>query len=155
MLTISALRPLDNFTELVRRLRTEIHDAVAKSSRTDRNVSQNNQRQRSESRNGNRNRSPSPGPRRNNNFSNFKNLINPTSGTPPETATVRGLTLKFASEINPKTTNETEVPVRSVAMKTNANIVAETTIPAVSAKHVPIVAKFVTLGTNAVPDAKI
>ena len=40
-------------------------------------------------------------------------------------------------------------------MKKNANIVAETTIPAVSAKHVSIVAKLVTSGTNAVPDAKI
>ena len=88
-------------------------------------------------------------------FPTLKNLINPTSGTPPETATARGITLKFASQITPKTTNETEVPVRSVAMKTNANIVAETTIPAVSAKHVSIVAKLVTLGTNAVPDAKI
>ena len=31
--------PLDTFTELVCSLRTEIHDAVAKSSRTDRSAS--------------------------------------------------------------------------------------------------------------------
>ena len=68
---------------------------------------------------------------------------------------MRRITLKFASQIIPKTTNETEVSVCSVAMKKNANIVAEPTIPAVSAKHVSIVAKVVTLGTNAVPDAKI
>ena len=88
-------------------------------------------------------------------FPTLKNPINPTSGTPPETAKVREITLEFASRITPKTTNETEVPVRSEVMKTNANIVAETTIPAVSAKHVSIVAKLVTSGTNAVPDAKI
>ena len=70
---ISTETPLDTFTEIVRSLRTaEIQDAVAKSSRTDRNASQNNQRDRSESRDSNRYRSPSPGPRRNNNFSNFK-----------------------------------------------------------------------------------
>ena len=143
--------PFDTFTELVRSLRTEIHDAVAKSSRTDRKASQNNQRNRSDSRDSNRYRSPSPGPRRNNNFSNFKIPNQPTL----ETATVRGKTLKFASQITPKKTNETEVPVRSVVMKKNANNVAETTIPAVSAKHVSIVAKLVTSGTNAVPDAKI
>ena len=88
-------------------------------------------------------------------FPPLKNPINPTSGTPPETATVRGITLKFASQTTPETTNETEVPARSVVMTKNANIVAETTIPALSAKHVSIVAKLVTLGTNAVPDAKI
>ena len=38
------------FTELVRSLRPEIQDAVAESSRTDRRVSQNNQRDRSKSR---------------------------------------------------------------------------------------------------------
>ena len=64
--------PLDTFTELVRSLRTEIQDAVAKSSRTDRNASQNNQRDRSDSRDSNRYLSLSPGLRRNNNFSNFK-----------------------------------------------------------------------------------
>ena len=88
-------------------------------------------------------------------FPTLKNPINPTSGTPHETATVRGINAKFASPITPKTTNETGVPVRSVVMKENANIVAETTIPAVSAKHASIVAKLVTSGTNAVPDAKI
>ena len=70
--SISTESPLDTFTELVRSLRTEIQDAMAKSSRTDRNASQNNQRDRSDSRDSNRYRSPSPGPRRNNNFSNFK-----------------------------------------------------------------------------------
>ena len=74
---ISTETPLDTFTELVRSLRTEIQDAVAKSSRTDRNASQNNQRDRSESRDSNRYRSPSPGPRRNNNFSNFKKPYQP------------------------------------------------------------------------------
>ena len=69
---ISTESPLDTFTDLVRSLRTEIQDAVAKSSRTDRNASQNNQIDRSGSRRSNRYRSPSPGPRRNNNFSNFK-----------------------------------------------------------------------------------
>ena len=63
--------------------------------------------------------------------------------------------MKFASQITPKTTNDTEVPVRSVAMKKNANIVAKPTIPFVSANYVSIVAKFATSGTNAVPDAKI
>ena len=69
---ISTETPLDTFTELVRSLRTEIQDAVAKSSRTDRNASQNNQRDRSDSQNSNRYRSLSTGPRRNNNFSNYK-----------------------------------------------------------------------------------
>ena len=69
---ISTEAPLDTFTELVRCLRTEIQDAVAESSRTDRNASQNNQRDRSDSRDSNRYRSPSRGRRRNNNFSNFK-----------------------------------------------------------------------------------
>ena len=87
-------------------------------------------------------------------FPTLKNSINPTTRTPPETATVRGINPQFASPITPKTTNETGVPVRSVVMKKNANIVAETTIPALSAKHVSIVAKLVTSGTNAV-DAKI
>ena len=133
---ISTETPLDTFTELVRSLRREIQDPVAKSTRTDRNASQNNQRDRSDSRNSNRYRSPSPGPRRNNNFSKFKkNLINPTSGTPLETATIRGITQKFASQITPKTATETEVPVRSVVMKKNAIILAERTIPAVSAKQ--------------------
>ena len=68
---ISTETPLDAFTEFIRSLRTEMQDAVAKSSRTDRNASQNNQSDRSDSRNTNRHRSPSPGPRRNNNFSNF------------------------------------------------------------------------------------
>ena len=84
-----------------------------------------------------------------------KNLINLTSGTPPETATVRGITLKFDSQITPKTTNETEVPVRSVVMQEDANLVAETIIQAVSAKNVSIAAQLATLGTNAVHDAKI
>ena len=88
-------------------------------------------------------------------FSNSKGLINPTSGTPPETATIRGITLKFAFQITPKTAAETEVPVCSVVMKRNANIVAETIFPAVSAKHNSIVAKKATLGTIAAPDAKI
>ena len=76
------------------------------------------------------------------------------SGTQPETATVRGITLKFASQITPKTTNETEVPVCTAVMTQNANIVAEPTVPAVRAKHVSIVSKLVNAGTNAVPDAK-
>ena len=88
-------------------------------------------------------------------FSNLKNPVNPTSGTPPETATVRGITPKFASQITPKITNETDVPVRSVGMKKNANLLDKTTIPAISAKHVSIVAKLVKLRTNAAPDAKI
>ena len=40
-------------------------------------------------------------------------------------------------------------------MEKNANIVVEPTIPAVSAKHVSILAKMATSGTKAVPDAKI
>ena len=64
--------PLDNFSELVRSLRTEIQDAVAKSSLTDRNASQNNQRDRLDSRNIDRYRSSSPGPRHNYKFSNFE-----------------------------------------------------------------------------------
>ena len=87
-------------------------------------------------------------------FPTLKNPINPTSGTPPEATTVRVIILKFASQITPKTTNETEVPLCSVAMKTNANIVAQTIFLAVSAKHVSIVAKLITLSTNAVVDAK-
>ena len=69
---VSTETPLDTFTELARSLRTENKDAVAKSSRTDRNASQNNQRDRSDSRDSNRYPFPSPGPRRNNNFSNFE-----------------------------------------------------------------------------------
>ena len=68
-------------------------------------------------------------------FPNLEHLMNPTSGTPTETATIRGITLKFASQINPQTKNETQVRVRSVAMMKNANIVAEATIPTVSANH--------------------
>ena len=151
---INTETPLDTFTELVRSLRTDSQDAVAKSSRTERNVSQNNQRDRSESRDNNRYRSPSAGPRRNNNFSNFKKPNQPNERVTTRNSNNRGITLKLASQIIPKT-NETEVPVCSVAMKRNANIVAETTIPAVSAKHASIVAKLATLGTNAVPDAKI
>ena len=139
---ISTESPLDAFTELVCSLLIENQNAVAKSSRTDKNVSQINQRDRSDSRDSNSYGFPSPGLRRNNNFSTSKNPINPTNGTPPETAAVRGITLNFASQITPKTTNETEVPVRGVVMKKNANIVAETTIPAVSAKHVSIVANW-------------
>ena len=69
---ISTESPLDTFTELVRSLRTEIQDAVAKSSSTDRNASPNNQTDCSDSQDSNRYRSPSPGPRRINNFSNSK-----------------------------------------------------------------------------------
>ena len=69
---ISTETPPDTFTELVGSLGKEVQDAVAKSSRTDRNVSQNNQRDRLETRDSIRYRSLSPGPRRNNNFSNFK-----------------------------------------------------------------------------------
>ena len=50
-------------------------------------------------------------------FPTLTNLISPTSGIPFETATIGGIALKFASQITPKTTNETEVPVRSIAMK--------------------------------------
>ena len=60
------------FTELIRSLRTEIQDAVAKSSGADKNASQNNQGDRSDSRDSNRYPSPSPGPRRKNNSSNFE-----------------------------------------------------------------------------------
>ena len=81
---ISTETALDTFTELVCSLRTKIQDAVAKSSRNDRNVSQNNQRDRSESRDSNRYRSPSPGASRNNNFSNFKK-----SNQPNERSTTR------------------------------------------------------------------
>ena len=86
-------------------------------------------------------------------FPSVKNLINPTSATPPDSATIRGITLKFASQIIPKTTNETEVSDRKVAMKKNANIVAEPTIPI--EKQVSIVAKLAISGTNPVPDAKL
>ena len=41
--------PLDTFTQLVRSLTTEIQDTVAKSSRTDKTASQNNQRDRLDS----------------------------------------------------------------------------------------------------------
>ena len=110
--------PLDAFPQLVSNLRTKFPHALAKSSRTERNASQKGQR---DSQDSDRYRSPSPGPRRNNNFSNYKNLISPTSGTPPKTANIRGITLKIASQITPKTTNETEVPVHSVAIQKNAN----------------------------------
>ena len=79
---VSTESPLDTFTELVRCLRTEIQDIVAKSSRTDKNASQNNQRDRSDSRDSNRYRSPSPGPRRINNFSNFKKPNQPNERNP-------------------------------------------------------------------------
>ena len=46
---ISSETPLDTFTELVRSLRTEIQGAASTSSRTDRIVSQNNQRNPSDS----------------------------------------------------------------------------------------------------------
>ena len=151
---ISTESPLDTFTELVRTLRTEIQDAVAKSSRTDRNAAQNNQRDRSDSRDSNRYRSPHQDRDAITTFPTLKNPINPTTGTPPGTATVRGIILKFASQLIPKTTNETEVPVRSVVMEQNAHFVIETNIPAVSAKQVSIVAKLVTSGTNTVPKAK-
>ena len=87
-------------------------------------------------------------------FPTIKNPVNATSGTPSETATIRGITLKFDSQIIPKTPTETEVPFRSVVMKRNANTVAETTIPVVSAKNISIVAKLATSGTNVVPDTK-
>ena len=127
---------------------------MAKSSRTDRNASQINQRDGSVSRNSNRYGSLSPGPRRNNNFSFSKNLMNLTSGTPHETSTTRGITLKFASKIIPKTTKEAEVLLCSIEMKKNANILTEPTIPAVSAKQVSVVAKLASSGTNARPDGK-
>ena len=91
---------------------------------------------------------------RTNNFSDFKKPNQPKRGTLPEIATIRGLTLKFASEIIPKTTNKTKVPVRSVAMKKMQMLWPKQNIPTVSAKHVSIVAKMATLGTNALPDAK-
>ena len=70
---LDALRPHPHtFTELVRSFHKDIQDAVAKSSRTDRNVSQNIQRDRSESPDSNRYLSPSPGRRRNNKISKFK-----------------------------------------------------------------------------------
>ena len=47
--SISSETPLDTFTELVPSLRTEIQDAVATSSHTDRKFSQNNQTDRSDS----------------------------------------------------------------------------------------------------------
>ena len=87
-------------------------------------------------------------------FPKLENLMNPTSGTPTKTATIRGITPKLASQKIPKTANETEVPVPSVAKNINANIVAAPTFPAVSGKYVSIVAKLAISGTNAVPDAK-
>ena len=87
-------------------------------------------------------------------FPTLKNLNRPTSRTPPETATIHGLSPKFASQINPKTIYQTGAPVRTVAMKNNANIVADPTIPAVSAKEVSIMAKLPSSDTNAAPDAK-
>ena len=63
---------LDTFTELVRRLRTQIQDAVTTSSPTDRNVSQNIPIDRSDTRDSDRDQSPPPGPRRNQNVSKFK-----------------------------------------------------------------------------------
>ena len=128
---------------------------MAESSRTDRHVSHKIQRGRSEGRDSNRYCSPSPGPRRTNNLSDFKKPYQHKSGTLPETATIRGLTLKFASQIFPKTTNETKVPVRSEAMKKMHIFWPKPNIPAVSVKHVSIVAKMAILGTNAVSEAKI
>ena len=55
-------------------------------------------------------------------FPSLQKLTSPTSGTPPETATITGITPTFASLTNPITTNETEVPVLSVAMTKNAKI---------------------------------
>ena len=152
---ISTESPIDTFTELVRSLRAKNQDALAKSSRTDRNVSQNNQEIFQTVEIVTNSGLPHQDRDAITTLPFLMNPINPTSGTPPETATVRGITIKFASQITPKTTTETKVPVRSIVMKKNANIVAETTIPAVIANHVSIVAKLVTLGTNAVPDARI
>ena len=87
-------------------------------------------------------------------FPNLKKLISPASGIPPEIAAITGISSNFGSQIAPKTTNGKGVPVCSVAIKKNANIVAKPTIPAVIAKHVSIVAKLAMSGMNAVPDAK-
>ena len=81
--------------------------------------------------------------------------MSPRSGTPPKTATISRINLKFAFQITPETTNEISVPVCIVAMKKNANNVAERFIPAVSAKHVSVLAKLATSGTNTVPEAKM
>ena len=69
---ISTETLLNIFAELVRRLRTEIQDAVAQSSRTYRNASQNNQIDRSDSRNSNRYQCPLMGPIPYNTFSKFR-----------------------------------------------------------------------------------
>ena len=87
-------------------------------------------------------------------FPNLENLNRLTSETPPETAKISGLTLKFAAQMTPEKTNETEVPLRRAAMKKNTNRVAGPTSSAVSAKHVSIVSKMATSGTNVMSDAK-
>ena len=88
-------------------------------------------------------------------FPTLKDLTSPTGEITPERATISGISLKFASQKNRMTANVTEVPVHSVVMKKNANMVAEPNIPAVTAKHVPIVAEFAISGTKAVLDGKI
>ena len=70
--SISTETPLDHFTELLRSLPTEIQNAGAQSSRTDRNIWQNMRRDRSDSQNSNRYRSLLPVSRRHNNLSNFR-----------------------------------------------------------------------------------
>ena len=102
MLTISAQSPLETFTELACSLLTEIQNAVAKSSRTDKNASQNNQRDRSDSRDSNSYRSPSPGPRRNNNFSNFKKTNQPNEHSTARNSNSQRNNSKFRFSDNSK-----------------------------------------------------
>ena len=102
---ISTENPIETFTELVRSLRTEIQDTVAKSSHTDPNVSQNNQKNRSESRDSNRHRSPSATTRRNNNFSFFKKTNQPNERNTGRNSNNQRNNSKVRFSDNPKNSN--------------------------------------------------
>ena len=154
VINISTEKSLDTLTELVRTLGTEIQDAVAQSSRGDRNASKKitdipptaeivavialPRQDREEKKT----------------LPNLKNLTGPTSGTPHKTATTSEIAPKFASHTKLITRNEIKSPVDCVAMRKSAKIKAESIIPAVRAKHASIVAKLAISGTNAVLDAK-
>ena len=77
-------------------------------------------------------------------FPALKKPTSPTTATSPEPATISGISLEFTSRRVPIRTNKTEFQSRSVLLKKNANIVAKSTILAVSANYVSIVAKLAT-----------
>ena len=147
---ISTESTLDAFTKLVHSLRTEIQVAVAQLSPTDRNASQNNQRDRSDNRNSNRHRSSSPGLRRNNIFSKFRKPNQPNElNTARNSINQRNISEDCFS-IKSNNSKRDQNSGRNVAMKKNANLVAELTTPVGNARFVSIVAELAT----AVSDAK-